>query len=114
MSTEGDVLSQQRRPRISWVVVPREQVPGWLPALISLGAVVVALLIGAVILALAGGNPRRDLPDRPDGLSERQRHHADVPAEGRALAIRALQEAPRAPLPHFLTAVAVEPRIGTP
>ncbi len=57
MSTEGDVLSQQRQPRIRWVVVPREQVPGWLPALISFGAVIVALLIGAVILALAGGNP---------------------------------------------------------
>jgi general nucleoside transport system permease protein len=38
-------------------VEPRETAPGWLAALISIGAVVLALLIGAVVLALAGGNP---------------------------------------------------------
>jgi simple sugar transport system permease protein len=37
--------------------VPREHIPGWLPAAISFGAVVVALLLGAIILAIAGGNP---------------------------------------------------------
>ncbi|MEZ4863154.1 MAG: ABC transporter permease [Caldilineaceae bacterium] len=31
--------------------------PGWLPPLVSLGAIVVALLIGALILLLVGGNP---------------------------------------------------------
>jgi simple sugar transport system permease protein len=34
-----------------------EPVPSWMSPLISLGAVAVALLIGAVILALVGGNP---------------------------------------------------------
>ncbi|NSW51453.1 MAG: ABC transporter permease [Anaerolineae bacterium] len=33
------------------------QVSSWLPASLSLGAVVVALMIGALILALGGGNP---------------------------------------------------------
>jgi simple sugar transport system permease protein len=42
------------------VVEPRlEEVPRWMPALVSLGAVVAALLVGAVILALVGGNPLR-------------------------------------------------------
>ena len=38
-------------------IEPREQIPPWLPAATSFGAVVVALIIGAIILALAGGNP---------------------------------------------------------
>jgi general nucleoside transport system permease protein len=38
-------------------VEPREVIPGWLPPLISASAVVLSLLIGAIILALAGGNP---------------------------------------------------------
>ncbi|NPV76603.1 MAG: ABC transporter permease [Anaerolineae bacterium] len=32
-------------------------VPRWFPTLVSVGAIVVALLIGAVIIAIAGGNP---------------------------------------------------------
>jgi ABC-type uncharacterized transport system permease subunit len=43
--------------RLTWRLEPRARVPGWLPAVTSAGAVVVALLIGAVILALAGGDP---------------------------------------------------------
>ena len=40
------------------VMEPRlEQVPPWMPPLISLGAIIVALIIGAVILAIVGGNP---------------------------------------------------------
>jgi simple sugar transport system permease protein len=31
--------------------------PGWLPVVTSIGAVIVALIIGGVILAVAGGNP---------------------------------------------------------
>src|SRR3954453_9483756 len=38
-------------------IEPRDQIPRWLPAAISFGAVVLALIIGGVILALAGGNP---------------------------------------------------------
>jgi simple sugar transport system permease protein len=38
-------------------IEPRDQIPRWLPAATSFGAVVLALIIGGVILALAGGNP---------------------------------------------------------
>jgi len=34
-----------------------EEVPRWLPPLISLGAIVLALLIGGIVLAIVGGNP---------------------------------------------------------
>jgi len=34
-----------------------EEVPRWLPPLISLGAIVLALVIGGIVLALVGGNP---------------------------------------------------------
>jgi ABC-type uncharacterized transport system permease subunit len=41
-------------------VEPRiEEVPRWLPLLVSLGAIVVALIAGGVVLALVGGNPFR-------------------------------------------------------
>ncbi len=56
MSSPTDALPKRSFPLV-WSVVPRERVPRWLPAVTSAGAVVVALLIGAVILALAGGNP---------------------------------------------------------
>ena len=56
MSIQSETLPK-KSPAFSWSITPREQVPGWLPAAISFGAVVVALLIGAVILAIAGGNP---------------------------------------------------------
>src|SRR4051812_6983330 len=46
-----------RSGRLALRLTPRERIPGWLPAATSAGAVVVALLIGAVILALAGGDP---------------------------------------------------------
>jgi simple sugar transport system permease protein len=34
-----------------------EEVPGWMPPLVSFGAIVVALVIGGIILAIVGGNP---------------------------------------------------------
>lgn len=56
MSAQPSAPAQRALPfRVR--VVPREIVPGWLPALVSLGAIVLALLIGAVILALVGGDP---------------------------------------------------------
>jgi general nucleoside transport system permease protein len=56
MSSQSKALP--KKPfALAWSVTPREHVPGWLPAATSAGAVVVALLIGAVILAIAGGNP---------------------------------------------------------
>lgn len=38
-------------------VEPRLDVPGWLSPVVSLGAIVVALLLGAVVLKLVGGDP---------------------------------------------------------
>ncbi len=56
MSTQTD-LAPKKPSALAWRVAPRERVPAWLPPTTSAGAVVVALLIGAVIIALAGGNP---------------------------------------------------------
>ena len=55
MSTQTD-LAPKKASALEWRVVPRERVPRWLPAATSAGAVLVALLIGAVIIAIAGGN----------------------------------------------------------
>ena len=42
------------------VTEPRiEDLPKWYPFVLSFGAVVVALLIGAIVLAISGGNPWR-------------------------------------------------------
>jgi ABC-type uncharacterized transport system permease subunit len=52
--------TKRRRAQIPYrlAMEPRlEQVPSWLPPLVSLGAIVVALIIGGVILAIVGGNP---------------------------------------------------------
>ncbi len=38
-------------------VEPRLDAPGWLSPVVSLGAIIVALLLGAVVLKLVGGNP---------------------------------------------------------
>src|SRR5689334_14914882 len=56
MSTQTNAIPKRSFPLV-WSIAPRERVPGWLPVVTSAGAVVVALLIGAVILALAGGDP---------------------------------------------------------
>jgi ABC-type uncharacterized transport system permease subunit len=45
---------------IPWrlTIEPRlRQVPRWMPPLISLGAIVLALILGGIILAIVGGNP---------------------------------------------------------
>jgi simple sugar transport system permease protein len=57
MTTETKPRSRALFPyRI--VMEPRlEVVPRWMPPLVSLGAIAVALIIGGVILALVGGNP---------------------------------------------------------
>ncbi|HUT18561.1 MAG TPA: ABC transporter permease, partial [Anaerolineae bacterium] len=56
-----NTATAQGRPRrfpYRIVMEPRlEPVPSWMSPLISLGAVAVALLLGAVVLALVGGNP---------------------------------------------------------
>jgi simple sugar transport system permease protein len=56
MSSQTETLPETTRT-LAWRLEPRTHVPAWLPALTSAGAVVVALLIGALILALAGANP---------------------------------------------------------
>jgi simple sugar transport system permease protein len=56
MSTQSTTDTSSRLP-FTISVVPREQVPAWLPAAISIGAIALALAIGAVVLALVGGNP---------------------------------------------------------
>ena len=41
-------------------IEPRlDQPPGWFPALVSFGAIVVALILGGVVIAFAGGDPFR-------------------------------------------------------
>jgi ABC-type uncharacterized transport system permease subunit len=58
MSTAGTTSSRFTIPyRIRFE--PRLKQPGWLSALISLGAVVVALILGAIVLKIVGGNPLR-------------------------------------------------------
>jgi simple sugar transport system permease protein len=56
MSTNTPSLPRRGLP-FTISVTPRERIPGWLPAAISAGAIVLALVIGGIILALVGGNP---------------------------------------------------------
>ncbi|MBN2119090.1 MAG: ABC transporter permease [Anaerolineales bacterium] len=50
-------LSKQRMPwRIK--IEPRlDEPPAWLPAAVSVGAIILALILGGVLIAFAGGNP---------------------------------------------------------
>lgn len=50
-------LSPRRRLPYRLVIEPRLTAPRWLGPAVSIGAVVAALLVGAVVLALVGGNP---------------------------------------------------------
>jgi simple sugar transport system permease protein len=56
MSSQSEALPK-KTPALAWSITPREHMPVWLPAATSAGAVVVALLLGAIILAIVGGNP---------------------------------------------------------
>ncbi len=58
MSLVGTSRSKFKFP-YRFRVEPRLKQPGWLSAVISLGAVVLALIIGGVILLIVGGNPLR-------------------------------------------------------
>ncbi|MFN2224944.1 MAG: ABC transporter permease subunit, partial [Anaerolineae bacterium] len=60
MASEAPAV--RKRPSLPFQVKiePRiEEVPRWLPPLISLGAIVVALILGGIVLAIVGGNPLR-------------------------------------------------------
>lgn len=58
MTTSAPAAPRLRLP-FRLVVEPRLSVPRWLGPLVSVGAIVVALLLGAVVLALVGGDPWR-------------------------------------------------------
>lgn len=59
-TTDTAVPAKRFRLPYSLRIEPRLEVPPrWLGPLVSLGAIVVALLFGAVVLALVGGNPIR-------------------------------------------------------
>jgi ABC-type uncharacterized transport system permease subunit len=53
LPTSGGISSLRFR------LEPRQEQPGWLAGLISLGAVIVALFFGGIVLKLVGGNPLR-------------------------------------------------------
>ncbi|MGD8623332.1 MAG: ABC transporter permease [Anaerolineae bacterium] len=60
MAGEAPVVGKRPSLPFRVKIEPRiEEVPRWLPPLISLGAIVVALVIGGIVLALVGGNPFR-------------------------------------------------------
>jgi simple sugar transport system permease protein len=48
----------KRRTSFRFKIEPRlNEAPAWYPALISLGAIVVALILGGIVIAIAGGSP---------------------------------------------------------
>jgi ABC-type uncharacterized transport system permease subunit len=54
--TESTLTKRSASYRIK--IEPRlNEPPAWYPALISLGAIVVALILGGIVIAIAGGNP---------------------------------------------------------
>lgn len=56
MTTNAQASPRFRLP-FRLVIEPRLNLPGWLPPAVSFGAVVAALLLGALVLALVGGDP---------------------------------------------------------
>jgi ABC-type uncharacterized transport system permease subunit len=51
-------ILKKRRASYRIKIEPRlDEPPAWYPALISLGAIVVALILGGIVIAIAGGNP---------------------------------------------------------
>lgn len=58
MSLQKQALAGLRVP-IRIRMEPRLRQPGWLSALISFGAVIVALILGGIVLMMVGGNPIR-------------------------------------------------------
>jgi simple sugar transport system permease protein len=60
MTPEAPVARRRASLPFAFKVEPRiEEVPGWMPLAVSVGAIVVALILGGVVLALVGGNPFR-------------------------------------------------------
>lgn len=58
--TSSPPTAARKRQPVSLRFEPRlKEPPRWYPPLVSLGAIIVALIIGGVIIAVAGGNPLR-------------------------------------------------------
>ena len=58
--TPSTSKSENRSRPFRLQIEPRlSQPPGWFPAIVSVGAVVIALIIGGVLIAVAGGDPLR-------------------------------------------------------
>jgi general nucleoside transport system permease protein len=53
-----DTTLSRRRPSYRIKIEPRlDQPPAWYPAAISVGAIVLALILGGILIMIAGGNP---------------------------------------------------------
>jgi ABC-type uncharacterized transport system permease subunit len=60
MASEARALRRKLSLPFAVRIEPRiEEVPRWLPLLVSLGAIALALVLGGVVLALVGGDPFR-------------------------------------------------------
>lgn len=60
MTTSPSSIPQDRtRKRFRIRIEPRMEQPGWLAFIVSLGAVIFALVLGAIVLKLVGGDPIR-------------------------------------------------------
>ena len=60
MGSESPAIRRRLSLPFQVKIEPRiEEVPRWLPPLVSLGAILVALTLGGIVLALVGGNPFR-------------------------------------------------------
>ena len=60
MTTSPSSIPQDRtKKRFRLRIEPRMEQPGWLAFIVSLGAVIFALLLGAIVLKLVGGDPIR-------------------------------------------------------
>ncbi|MCK5319684.1 MAG: ABC transporter permease, partial [Anaerolineales bacterium] len=60
MTTSPSSIPQDRtNKRFRLRIEPRMEQPGWLAFIVSLGAVIFALVLGAIVLKLVGGDPIR-------------------------------------------------------
>jgi simple sugar transport system permease protein len=51
-------LTKKQRPSYRIKIEPRlDEPPAWYPAAVSLGAIIIALILGGILIAFAGGNP---------------------------------------------------------
>jgi general nucleoside transport system permease protein len=51
-------LAKKGRPSYRLKIEPRlDELPAWYPAVVSLGAIILALILGGIVIRIAGGNP---------------------------------------------------------